>query len=66
MEKLFKTTEVDELLRYGVGRTRQLIKQGKIQCIILPDGQIRIPESVVNNIVSVRAKAEKVGDNNAE
>jgi predicted site-specific integrase-resolvase len=61
MEKLLKPIEVDELLRYTAGHTRQLIKQGKIRYITLPDGKIRIPESVIRDIVCIHTKARGAG-----
>ena len=62
MERLFKATEVDELLRYGAGHTRQLIKQGKIKYVILPDGKVRIPESVICEIVCMVTKDREQAD----
>jgi len=62
MQKLFKPIEVDELLRYGAGRTRQLIKQGKIKYVILPDGKVRIPESVIREIVCIDTKKREQTD----
>jgi len=52
MESLLKAGEVDVLLRYPAGRTLRLIKKGQIRCIILPDGEVRIPESVIRKILS--------------
>lgn len=39
---LIKLGEVDIIFRYPTGRTKRLVKQGKIAHIVLPDGEIRI------------------------
>lgn len=48
---LLKPGEVDIIFKYPAGRTRRLAKAGKIDFIVLPDGDIRIPESAINEIV---------------
>ena len=40
--QLLTPREVDLLLRYPAGRTLRLAKAGRIPCIRLPDGEIRI------------------------
>jgi hypothetical protein len=47
MENLLRPREVDLILRYPAGRTLRLAKKGLITSIILPDGEVRIPESAI-------------------
>jgi excisionase family DNA binding protein len=42
---LLTPREVDVLLRYPRGRTLRLAKAGRIPCVRLPDGEIRIDEA---------------------
>jgi len=51
MENLLKPREVDLILRYPAGRTLRLAKKRLIRSIILPDGEVRIPESTVQNLI---------------
>jgi hypothetical protein len=43
--------EVDGLLRYRAGRSRQLAKRGKLPHLVLPDGEIRFVEEEITNML---------------
>jgi hypothetical protein len=57
MKKLLTPSEVDGILRYRPGRTKRLAAAGRIPCIRLPDGEIRIDEADLETLL--RAGAEK-------
>ena len=60
---LLKPREVDLLFRYPAGRTLRLAKAGKIAFVLLPDGEIRITESLVQNLCEVQKTARNGSDN---
>jgi len=60
---LLKPREVDLIFRYPAGRTQKLAKAGKIPCVRLPDGEFRIPESIVQGLICENQTANKGGDN---
>lgn len=62
MDNLLKPREVDVVLRYPAGRTLRLAKKGLIRSIILPDGEVRIPESVVQNLIGEIQQGEDGND----
>lgn len=53
MSKLLKPFEVDELLRYPRGRSARLARQGKLNCVTLPDGEIRFAEDYIRGLVGL-------------
>lgn len=48
------------LLRYRTGRTKRLIKEGRIPFIRLPDGEVRIDAAELEQLL--RAPARKDND----
>ena len=63
MQSLLTEREVDRILRYPRGRSKQLALDGKLPCIILPDGEIRFDEVEINRVLtSIRV----VGDDDAQ
>jgi len=53
--QLLTPREVDVLLRYPAGRTLRLAKAGRILCIRLPDGEIRIDEADLETLLGAGA-----------
>jgi hypothetical protein len=51
-DRLLKLGEVDIIFRYPSGRTKRLVKQGKIPTVTLPDCSLRIKQSIVELLVS--------------
>ena len=51
MVNLLKPTEVDELFRYGAGRSKRLAMQGLIPHIVLPNGDIRFTLSDIEKLI---------------
>jgi len=49
--ELLKPNEVDVLFRYPTGRTLRLIRSGKIPAVTLPDGELRVRESVIKRLL---------------
>jgi len=63
MEKrLLKPGEVDVLFRYPTGRTLRLTRQGKIPFITLPDGEIRIKETYVQQVLRSQDRETESAD----
>ena len=52
MSELLTPREVDLIFRYPPGRTTRLAKAGKIEHIVLPDGEIRIAQSTVERLAT--------------
>jgi predicted site-specific integrase-resolvase len=52
MSKLLVPQEVDRILRYPRGRASRLAREGKIPCIILPDGELRFDETEINRLLT--------------
>jgi predicted site-specific integrase-resolvase len=57
--ELLKPREVDVLLRYPPGRTAKLARAGRIPCIRLPDGEIRIDADEIKRLLATAADGEK-------
>jgi hypothetical protein len=57
-DQALKLIEVDMRLRYPAGRTKRLIRKGLIPAIQLPDGSLRVLESVVDNLLKRSAMPE--------
>ena len=57
--ELLKPREVDLLLRYPPGRTARLARDGRIPCIRLPDGEIRIDADEIRRMLVTVAEGEK-------
>lgn len=55
-EKLLKPGEIDVLFRYPTGRTMRLVRQGKIPCVTLPDGEIRISEAYIRSLIESQGR----------
>ena len=51
LTSLLTPTEVGAILRYRPGQVVRLASSGKIPHVTLPDGQIRIAESTVKQII---------------
>jgi predicted site-specific integrase-resolvase len=52
MRNLLTPSQVDAILQYPSGRSARLARAGKMPCVLLPDGEIRIPEEAVERIVN--------------
>jgi hypothetical protein len=52
--ELLTTREVDALLRYPPGRTKRLVKAGRIPFIRLPDGEIRVEADAIRRLVTAQ------------
>ncbi len=50
-EQLYTTREVGDILRVQEATVRSWLRKGKLQGIKLPDGDYRIKESTVNEIL---------------
>lgn len=57
--ELLKPGEVDVLFRYPGGRTMRLVRKGMIPHVKLPDGQVRIKSSTVQNIIGQDEEVNK-------
>jgi hypothetical protein len=53
---LLRPREVDAILRYPTGRTLRLARRGLIPCIVLPDGEVRIRQDVVDALLDSGTK----------
>lgn len=51
--------EVDQLLRYPIGRSERLAKQNKIRHIRLPDGSIRFKKETIDRILQGADQVER-------
>ncbi|MDI9430735.1 MAG: MerR family DNA-binding transcriptional regulator [Planctomycetota bacterium] len=58
---MLTSREVDRLLRYPVGRTARLARQGLLPHIVLPDGSIRFTADHVEQIVGGKCTAAPEG-----
>jgi predicted site-specific integrase-resolvase len=52
MRNLLTPAQVDAILQYPSGRARRLARAGRMPCVLLPDGELRIPEDAVERIVN--------------
>lgn len=52
--ELLRTSEVDRLLSWPFGKTSRLARDGKIPCVQLPDGQIRIAKTDLQELLISR------------
>ncbi len=59
MDRLLKPGQVDIIFRYPTGRTKRLIKKGKINAITLPDGELRIHQSEVDRILAMPKESKR-------
>lgn len=53
---LIKLGEADIIFRYPTGRTKRLIRQGKIRHVVLPDGEIRIHRREIDKLLTTTIK----------
>lgn len=54
MKTLLMPREVDRLLRYPRGRSVKLAKAGRLPHVVLPDGEIRFDEDVIQRLLTPR------------
>jgi hypothetical protein len=56
MPTLLLPTEVDQLLRYPLGKSERLARRGKLEHIKLPDGSIRFERETIEKILHPTAE----------
>lgn len=57
MEKLYKPSEVAEVLRLGRLAVYKMVKSGRIGAIRLPNGKLRIPDSELKKVCALTVHA---------
>lgn len=63
---LVKLGEADIIFRYPTGRTKRLVRQGKIAHIVLPDGEIRIRRQDIEALLTKTEPKEPEVDRRTE
>ncbi|MBN2131778.1 MAG: hypothetical protein JW741_19920 [Sedimentisphaerales bacterium] len=56
MSNLLTPHDVDQLLRYPNGRSARLAREGKLPCIILPDGEVRFDQDQIEQTLAAHAR----------
>lgn len=62
MRSLLTPIEVDDLLRYPLGKSQRLAKAGKLPHIKLPDGSIRFYPEDIDAILSGHQRTSTQGE----
>jgi hypothetical protein len=64
-DELITPRELDRILRYPRGRSARLARTGKLDCIRLPDGEIRFTLSQVHRLKGETTVAHDEGVDHA-